>query len=111
MVTHYVPARGDLVWLDFSPQKGHEQAGHRPAIIISPKAYNKKVGLALCCPITSYEKGYPFEIKLPEDLDTEGVILADQIKSLDWNSRNAAFIERVPNSIVQELLGKIKALI
>ena len=78
------PDRGHVVWLTFNPQAGHEQAGRRPALVLSPKSYNAKVGLMLCCPITSRAKGYPFEVALPADLGIAGVVLADQVKSLDW---------------------------
>lgn len=89
MVTRYVPDRGDVVWLHFTPQAGHEQAGHRPALVLSPASYNGKTGLMLCCPITSREKGYPFEVKLDPRAGVSGVALADQIKSLDWRARQA----------------------
>jgi mRNA interferase MazF len=85
----YVPERGDVVWITFNPQAGHEQAGYRPAVVLSPKTYNGKVGLALLCPITSQIKGYPFEVEVPEGLSVNGVILSDQVKSLDWKARNA----------------------
>ncbi len=105
---HYVPSRGDIVWLDFDPQSGYEQKGRRPAITISPKEYNEKVGLGLFCPITSKIKRYPFEVELRSEIKTKGVVLADQIKSLDWRYRNAKFIESVPKEIInkiQELLA------
>jgi len=86
--SNYVPERGDIVWLNFDPQAGHEQAGKRPAVVLSPRAYNQKVGLALFCPITNQRKGYPFEVNIPEGLEIGGVILSDQIKSLDWRSRD-----------------------
>jgi len=89
VVARYVPDRGDVVWLNFTPQAGHEQAGHRPALVLSPAAYNGKTGLMLCCPITSREKGYPFEVKLDTRAGVSGVVLADQIKSLDWRARRA----------------------
>ncbi len=92
----YVPDRGDLIWLTFSPQAGHEQAGRRPALVVSPKAYNGKVGLALCCPVTSKVKGYPFEVVLPAGLSVEGAVLSDQVRSLDWEARQAKFIQRLP---------------
>ncbi|RKZ34057.1 endoribonuclease MazF [bacterium] len=111
MVRKYVPRRGDVVWLTFSPQAGHEQSGRRPAVAISPKPYNVKVGLALFCPITSQVKGYPFEVALPEGYNITGVILADQIKSLDFVARNAEFIFRLPDEILAELLGKIRTLV
>ncbi len=85
----YVPDRGDVIWLQFNPQAGHEQAGRRPALVISPKAYNRKVGLLICCPITNQKKGYPFEVNLPEGIGITGVILSDQVKSLDWKVRQA----------------------
>lgn len=107
----YIPERGDLVWLEFSPQFGHEQAGHRPALIISPKAYNQKVGLVLVCPITSQTKGYPFEVGLPYGFEVTGVILADQIKSLDWKARRAVFIAQVPEAVVAQALAKAAALL
>ena len=83
----YVPDRGDLVWLDFDPQAGREQAGRRPALVLSPKAYNQKVGLALLCPITSQVKGYPFETAIPPGLKVSGVVLADHVKNMDWRVR------------------------
>lgn len=109
--SNYVPGRGDVVWLQFNPQMGHEQAGRRPALVISPELYNGKVGLALMCPITSKSKGYPFEVKLSTDLPISGVVLADQIKSLDWQARQAEFICKVPVEIVSEVLDKIQVLI
>ena len=107
----YTPERGDVVWLNFTPQSGHEQAGRRPAIVISPAAYNKKVGLALFCPITSQVKGYPFEVALPKNSKISGVILADQIKSLDWKAREVKFIEKTSKEIVTNLLNKLRTLI
>ncbi|HEV2125939.1 MAG TPA: endoribonuclease MazF, partial [Chloroflexota bacterium] len=91
----YVPERGDLVWLSFTPQAGHEQAGRRPALVISPAVYNGKVGLAIFCPITSQVKGYPFEVPLGGG-SIGGVVLADQVKGLDWRARKAEFAERAP---------------
>ena len=111
MAASYVPARGDLVWLQFNHQAGHEQAGHRPALVISPSSYNRRVGLALCCPVTSQVKGYPFEVLLPEGLAVEGVVLSDQIKSLDWRVRKARRIGSVPTGVLQETVGKILALV
>jgi len=106
----YVPDRGDVVWLQFNPQSGHEQAGKRPALTLSPKAYNQKVGLAIFCPITSHEKGYPFEVKI-EGSKINGVILADQVKSLDWRKREAEFIVKAPISIVKEVIEILSTLI
>ena len=106
MTRKYVPDRGDIVWLEFNPQAGHEQAGHRPALVISPKAYNQIVGLALFCPITSNVKGYPFEVLLPEKHKVSGAILSDQIKSLDWRARNAKKIACASNDVVEDVLAK-----
>ncbi len=111
MAVSYVPRRGDLVWLQFDPQAGHEQAGHRPALVISPSSYNRRVGLALCCPVTAQAKGYPFEVTLPRGLGVEGVILSDQIKSLDWHVRHARRIGRVPRDVLEEATGKILTLV
>lgn len=111
MAASYVPARGDLVWLQFNPHAGHEQAGHRPALVISPSAYNRRVGLAVCCPVTSQVKGYPFEVLLPKGLGVEGAVLSDQIKSLDWRVRKARRIGSVPGDVLQETVGKILALV
>lgn len=107
----YVPARGDLICLQFNPQAGHEQAGHRPALVISPGSYNRRVGLALCCPVTSQVKGYPFEVLLPRGLGVEGAILSDQMKSLDWRVRKARRIGTLPVEVLQETVGKILALV
>ena len=107
----YVPARGDLIWLRFNPQAGHERAGHRSAVVISPSLYNRRVGLALCCPVTSRVKGYPFEVALPEGLGVEGVILSDQLRSLDWRVRKARRIGTLPADVLQETVGKILALV
>lgn len=107
----YVPERGDAVWIDFSPQAGHEQAGRHPALVLSPAAYNRKVGLALLCPITRKVKKYPFEVLIPEGNRLEGVILSDRIKSLDWQVRKAELITQLPDKVVAEVLKKIKALL
>ena len=107
----YVPDRGDLLWLSFSPQKGHEQAGRRPAVCLSPSIYNAKTGLGLFCPVTTKIKGYPFEVQLPENLPVKGVILADQIRNLDWRARKAEFISHIPQNILEEVLGKISVLL
>lgn len=109
-MNNYFPDRGDVVWLQFNPQAGHEQAGKRPALVLSPKEYNQKTGLALFCPITSKVKGYPYEVKLPEGLPVEGVILADRIKNLDWISRSAQFACKTPVEIMQEVILKIETL-
>lgn len=106
-----VPERGDVVWITLNPQAGHEQAGRRPALVLSPASYNGKVGLALLCPVTGQVKGYPFEVPIPPGLPASGVILADQLKSLDWRVRQAGFICRVPSATVGEVLGKISLLL
>ena len=106
-----VPDRGDVVWVSFSPQAGREQAGRRPALVLSAAAYNVRVGLALCCPITRQAKGYPFEVLVPAGLDVQGVVLADQIKNLDWRARRASFICRFPASATHEVLRKTQALL
>ncbi len=111
MAGRYIPNRGDIVWLNFTPQSGHEQKGQRPALVLSPKQYNAKVGLALFCPITSQKKGYPFEVDLRSTRKITGVALSDQIKSLDWKTRNASFAERVSESVITECVLKIKALL
>lgn len=110
-MSQYVPERGHIVWLNFTPQSGHEQAGKRPAFVVSPGAYNKKVGLALFCPITSQAKGYPFEVSIPDGHKISGVILSDQIKSLDWKARKASFIEKLPLHIIEEVIDKLATLI
>lgn len=107
----YVPDRGDAVWITLDPQAGHEQAGRRPALVLSPQAYNRRVGLAMFCPITSHVKGYPFEVAMPEGLALKGVALADQIKNLDWRSRKAALICRIPEDIVVRVLKRLYALL
>jgi len=107
----YVPRRGDIVWLSFDPQAGHEQAGRRPAFVVSPEAYNRKTGLFLACPITSKIKGYPFEVALPEDLEVGGVILADQIKSLDWKARRAKFAAKTDDRVIDEVSALVLPLI
>ena len=107
----YVPERGDVVWISFNPQAGHEQAGRRPAIVLSPKPYNRKVGLAILCPVTSQTKGYPFEVRLPAEMRVKGVILSDQVKSLDWRVRKAEFIEALPEEVIGEVLAKLGTLL
>jgi mRNA interferase MazF len=107
----YCPKRGDVVWLSFTPQAGHEQAGHRPALALSPEAYNRKVGLAIFCPLTTQVKGFPFEVGVPPGLKASGVVLADQVKSFDWRARNARFCCRVPEAIVDDVLQKLGVLL
>lgn len=106
-----VPERGDAVWIDFNPQAGREQAGRRPAVVLSPAAYNGRVGLALLCPVTSQVKGYPFEVAIPGGLPVAGVILADQVKSLDWRRRNATLIAALPRGTVAAVLRRVNALL
>jgi len=106
----YIPSRGDIVWLNFDPQEGHEQAGRRPAVVVSPRIYNEKSGLALFCPITSKSKGYPFEVQLPEICSIQGVVLSDQVKSLYWKARKAEFVCKTPPEVMQELLNKLRTL-
>jgi|SRR5882724_9067158 len=107
----YAPDRGDAVWVTFNPQAGHEQAGRRPALVLSPVAYNRKVGLAVLCPITNQIKGYPFEIVIPHGLKVTGAILSDQVKSLDWKAREAKLICKMPPSVTTEALKKLNALL
>lgn len=105
-MSSYVPDRGDIVWLNFDPQ-----AGHRPAFIVSPSSYNRKVGLVICCPVTNQIKDYPFEVILPAGLKAQGAILSDQVKSLDWRARKAKLIDSVPDSITREVVAKIVAIV
>ncbi|MEE8483385.1 MAG: endoribonuclease MazF [Nitrospinota bacterium] len=106
----YIPDRGDLVWLQFNPSAGHEQGGKRPAIVLSPKEYNRKTGLLIACPVSSRAKGYPFEVDLPEEGKIAGVVLSDHIKNLDWRARKASFICKADPGVVEEVLGKFNAL-
>ena len=106
-----VPDRGDVVWLDFTPQAGHEQAGRRPGVVLSPAAYNAKVGLALVCPITTHAKGYPFEVPIPGERVVAGVILADQVKSVDWRARRAKIVDRLEPSAVAKTLALLRVLL
>jgi mRNA interferase MazF len=106
----YCPERGDIVWLNFNPQSGHEQQGKRPAVVISPKEYNEKIGLGLFCPITSKIKDYPFEVRI-ENKKINGVVLSDQIKSLDWNARGIEFIAKETSEKIDEIIGKISLLL
>ncbi len=110
MKSRYVPKRGDLVWLDFTPQSGHEQAGRRPALVLSPKSYNSKTLLMLCCPITSRVKNYPFEVPVNHET-IHGVALADQLKSVDWVARRAAYAGKAGEEIIQDVLGKALTLL
>ncbi len=107
----YLPQCGDAVWINLNPQAGYEQAGRRPAVVLSPKSYNDKVGLAILCPITNQVKGYPFEVLLPAGLPIAGAILADQVKSLDWHARNAELICTLPDDTISEVLQKLGMLL
>ena len=107
----YVPDVGDLIWLTFDPQAGREQAGRRPALVLSPRLYNQRSGLALVCPVTSRVKGYPFEVALPEGLSIGGVILADHLKSVDWKERHAEAAGHVPQEILDEVLSRLSPLL
>ncbi len=107
----YVPERGDIVWLDFTPQAGHEQKGMRPALVVSPKIYNEKSALCICVPITSKIKGYPFEVALPEGLPIEGVVLSDQVKSLDFTVRNIRYICKADVKTIERIQRNIRALV
>jgi len=106
----YVPHRGDIVWLNFTPQAGHEQMGTRPALVLSPEKYNKKTGLAVCCPISSNIKGYPFEVVV-SGKKIAGAVLADHLKNLDWKVRKAKFIEKASDDVLSQCTLKISALI
>ena len=107
----YVPARGDVVWITLDPQAGHEQAGRRPALVLSPAAYNGRVGLALLCPITGQAKGYPFEIGVPDGLAVTGAVLSDHVKCLDWRTRKATRICTVPEEVVVQVVSRLHALL
>ena len=106
----YVPDAGDVVWLEFDPQAGHEQAGRRPALVMSPSSYNGKTGLMVCCPLSTKIKGYPFEVLTQID-GQAGVVLSDQVKSLDWKIRRARKKGSVPESVLLDVRGRIKALL
>ena len=107
----YVPQCGDVVRITLNPQAGHEQAGRRPAVVLSPQKYNGKTGMAILCPITNQIKGYPFEVLLPEGLPVAGAILSDQVKSLDWHARNAELICTLPEETISEVLQKLVTLL
>jgi mRNA interferase MazF len=107
----YVPRRGDAVWITLNPQAGHEQAGRRPAVVLSPAPYNSKVGLAILCPVTNQVKGYPFEVLIPGGLSLTGAVLADQVKRLDWRAREAELICPLPAATVTQVLRKLGTLL
>jgi mRNA interferase MazF len=107
----YVPRRGDVIRLDFHPQRGHEQSGRRPAIVLSPTEYNRVVGLAAVCPITNQAKGYPWEVAIPDNPMVSGVVLADQVKSLNWRQRKAEFICTSNDALLDEVMEKTIVLL
>lgn len=107
----YLPERGDFIWLEFSPQAGHEQAGRRPALVVSPRVYNERSSVALLCPVTSRPRGYAFEVVLPPNGPVTGVVLSDQVRSLDWRARHAQFGGRAPRTVVAEVLAKARTLL
>ena len=107
----YTPDRGDIIWITLNPTTGHEQAGRRPSLVLSPLAYNRKVGLAVCCPITSRSKGYHFEVELPPELTVRGVVLADQVRSLSWRGRKAEFADTAPREVIDDVLAKLDTLL
>ena len=107
----YVPERGDIVWLNFSPIRGHEQGGKRPALVISLSVYNEKTGLAIICPVTSRAKGYDFEVALSNTSEIQGVVLSDHVRNLDWRARKAKFVERAPNIVVSQVAELVSILV
>jgi len=108
---NYIPQCGDAVRISLNPQAGHEQAGRRPAVVLSPRSYNGKTGLAILCPVTSHIKGYPFEVALPDGLPVSGAVLSDQVKSLDWRVRNTELICTLPDEVISEIMQKLGALL
>lgn len=111
MTSPYIPDRGDLIWISFDPQSGHEQAGRRPGLVLSPKSYNAVSQLAIICPITNRIKGYPFEVVLPTGGAITGAVLADHVKNLDWQVRRAVFADTAPISVMDEVIQKIELLL
>ena len=109
--TANVPDSGDLIWLSFTPQAGREQAGRRPGLVLSPRAYNSKVGLCPVCPVTHHRKGYSFEVVLPDELPVKGVVLADHVKSAHWQERGCDFIATVSTGVLDEVRAKLKVLL
>ena len=107
----YVPDGGDLIWLTFDPQARHEQAGRRPALVLSPRTYNQKSGLALVCPVTSQAKGYPFEVAVPSGHGVTGVILSDHVKSVDWKARRAVKLGLCSIELLNEVLARLAPLL
>jgi mRNA interferase MazF len=111
VVKSYIPERGDIIKLSFSPQVGREQAGYRPAFVVSPAAYNRKSHFVLACPITNQIKGWKFEVILSKSMQTNGVVLADQVRVLDWQVRKAKFVEKATSDVMEEILAKIATLV
>ncbi len=107
----YIPERGDVVWIHLDPQAGREQAGHRPALVLSPYSFNRKLNVVFCCPITSRAKRFEFDFPLPEELDVKGVVLTHHLKSLDWRVRNAKYMTRVPEDIVENVLLMLDSIL
>ena len=107
----YVPERGDLVWTNFTPQAGREQAGRRPALVITSRDYNAKIGLAVCCPVTSKVKQYPFEVVLPSSGSINGAVLTDHLRSLDWKERGVEFVVKAPSGVMEDVSNKLGALL
>lgn len=107
----YLPERGDVVWINLDPQAGREQAGHRPALILSPQTFNRKLNVIFCCPISSRAKRFEFDVPLPEGLDVKGVILSHHLKSLDWRVRNARYMTRVPDHVVDDVLLMLDSIL
>lgn len=107
----YVPDAGDLIWLNFTPQAGREQAGRRPAVVLSPRSYNEKTSLAVVCPVTSHAKGYPFEVPISPGLPVGGVILSDHLKNLDWRQREAKKAGKISRSLLEQVRSRIAALL
>ncbi len=107
----YVPDAGDLIWLDFTPHAGREQAGRRPAVVLSPRSYNEKTSLAVVCPVTSRVKGYPFEVSLPAGSRLRGAILSDHLKNFDWRHRQAQKAGKIPRSILEQVRARVAALL
>ncbi len=107
----YVPEYGDVIWINLNPQAGHEQAGRRPAVVLSPKSYNEKTGLTILCPVTGRIKGYPFEVVIPDGFSISGSILSDQVKNLDWRTRNAEYIFSLSSETISQVLKKLALLL
>jgi mRNA interferase MazF len=110
-VSRYVPRAGDLIWLDFDPQAGREQAGRRPALVLTPFSYNAKSSLAVVCPITGQKKGYPFEVDLPTGAKISGAILSDHLRSVDWERRHADFAGKIPGEVMRVVQERVAALL